>query len=1170
MILTRELLNALEVIQSILLEESPEEHEKNRAIVTLCIQMNIQYDNQMKDILQKIINIINHNFSYVDKITNEKVIEKIKKFIVDMIDRGPCSSCECSHVKGGNACKSGEPLVDGKHISSSEHHQENYLHHLIMTMMHAIAKSIKDHCSPRITELSGIAGFFHDIGKLITEKFHCDERGVYVSNYGHPSVGSILLSLMQEAFHEEGFSQIDFNIFNIVISQHRCYNYGPSVFDDPCSLSVIKLFYDKYGQDLIDVFYYLGWGDTLGRILSHDIDESQVEEKLSHCMNKITTLKPIETKVVLLLCGGPQTGKSTVANIIMKMFFEICAFVSRDNILWSFVTGVEQDASNHHLYHLVYSLYDTVKTLITMKKNSKGGQKSSLEQKKLQIEEIMKKLEENKISISETFQKYDELDIDLMKELNDMFSNNIRDLINNPKYSIIIVESIMNCFPDKPHLPMNMATTCNLIVPVVNFTSVSEKTLARLNLSLEEYIKECFCASPFEIDKTPEPSYVSSKKITEHETIHGVTTPIVFTDDGMQFNTIRGLNLLKTLLSEIAKHAKGNVETGILPGWPVETKTNVIAFLNYCLKHCKENELNFRDFMMATFGIQVNPRESQLLIMKYAINSTLSQQEKQWQHALTPLRGLICHIVNNEIDFTISTFERSPELQVFYGVSTNQLQDNTRVLSQQFIEFKKNLDEGTSPNSLIVEIKHDGQLGKVIVVRGNKIKVFREEIYKISDEGVKKFIGEIFEESLKQSEGKYALVFTSSSSIFPHIDMCKLILEVLITSPRHDGTILVSDLEGMSFEILFEKYFKIIVTEFVTQINKFKAPIQTILFEMILKNNESLLSGRKLTEIACVNESTKLIILATYDVEGNKETCITDTVWLHPTFWKLTYEQLKDFTQKYYKCLLDPTKNIFETFPGTSCGLPLSAEGLIITDKESNMSCKAKLPSYYDAHKKDLPKQLQIPEPLRKYYTCFQTGVSSEDIKLMLKEFGKEIKGIFEKMNEQVPFLFEDLSKINNPILLEILKWLLKEIPDEIYESPENKKNYLKLDFSSVPKEKIQDKIKQILEGKKCPFNKLLIFSEITISILTGFISHDIKHKPTIESDVLLKEFYKILKEKLPKLPDITNKDAIDFVLEFVKAKGVKPWETEKWVCQVEGMDMTSNLLCKKLMQFLK
>jgi hypothetical protein len=339
---------------------------------------------------------------------------------------------------------------------------------------------------------------------------------------------------------------------------------------------------------------------------------------------------------------------------------------------------------------------------------------------------------------------------------------------------------------------------------------------------------------------------------------------------------------------------------------------------------------------------------------------------------------------------------------------------------------------------------------------------------------------------------------------------------------------------------------------------------------MILKNNESLLSGKKLTEIACINESTQLILLGTIDIEGNKKTCITDTVWKHPTFWELTYKQLKDFTQKYYKCLLDPTKNIDETFPGTSCGLPLSAEGLIITDKESNMSCKAKLPSYYDAHKKDLPKQLQIPEPLRKYYTCFQTGVSSEDIKLMLKEFGKEIKGIFEKMNEQVPFLFEDLSKINNPILLEILKWLLKEIPDEIYESPENKENYLKRDFSSVPKEKIQDKIKQILEGKKCPFNKLLIFSEITISIITGLISHDIKHKPTIESDVLLKEVYKILKEKLPKLPDVTNKDAIDFVLEFVKAKGVKPWETEKWISQVEAMDVTSNLLCKKLMQFLK
>jgi hypothetical protein len=338
---------------------------------------------------------------------------------------------------------------------------------------------------------------------------------------------------------------------------------------------------------------------------------------------------------------------------------------------------------------------------------------------------------------------------------------------------------------------------------------------------------------------------------------------------------------------------------------------------------------------------------------------------------------------------------------------------------------------------------------------------------------------------------------------------------------------------------------------------------------MILKNNESLLSSRKLTEIACVNESTQLILLGTIDVEGNKKTCITDTVWKHPTFWKLTYEQSKVFTQKYYECLLDSTKNIDETFPGTSCGLPLSAEGLIITDEDSGRSCKAKLPSYYDAHSGDLKKQLQIPELLRKYYTCFQTGVSSEDIKLMLKEFGKEIKLPFEEMNEQVPFLFEDLSKINNSILVEILKWLLNQIPVEIYESQENKDNYLKLDFSSVSQEIIQAEIKKILEDKKCPFKSILEFSERTISIITGLISHDIKHKPLINSDVLLKQVYQILKGKLSKLPDITNKDAIEFVLEFVKAKGVKPWETEKWISLVEALDVNSSLLCKKLLQFL-
>jgi hypothetical protein len=862
------------------------------------------------------------------------------------------------------------------------------------------------------------------------------------------------------------------------------------------------------------------------------------------------------------------------------MFPEICAFVSRDNILWHFVTGVKQDASNHYLYHLVYSLYDKVRTLITMKQKSKGGQLSSLVQKKLEIDEIIKKLEENKIQISDTFQKYDELEIDLMKELNDMFSNHIRDLINSPEYSIILVESVMNCFPEKPHLPMNMAETCNLIVPIVNFTSVSPETLERLNLSLEDYIKECFCASPFEIDKTPEPSYVSSRKTSEHEIIHGVTSPIVFTDDGMQCNTIRSLNLLKTLLIEIAKHAKGNIETGILPGWPVETKTNTQALINHCLKHCNENELNFRDFMMARFGIKVNPKESELVIMKYAIECTLSQQEKQWLPALTPLRGLICHIKNYTIDFIILTMERAPELNVFSNVTSEHLQDKSKVLSQKFLDFKKMLDDGTSLKALICQIKYDGQLGKLMVLRGQKqIEVFCEEINKISDECVKIFTREIFEESLKQSKGKFALVFTSSSSMFPDNNMMKSMFEVLITSPRQDETVLVSDMEGMSFDTLFEKYFKIIVTEFVTQINKFEKPIQTILFEMILKNNESLLSGKKLTEIACVNESTQLILLGTIDVEGNKETCITDTVWKHPTFWKLTYAQLKDFTKHYYKCLLDSTKNIFETFPGTSCGLPLSAEGLIITDEQSGKSCKAKLPSYYDAHKKDLPKHLQIPESLRKYYTCFETGcVSSEDIKLILKAIGQEIIRVFEEMQKQVPFLLEDLSKINNPILLEILKFLLKGIPIEIYESQGNKDKYLEFDFSSVPKEKIQDEIKKILADKKCAFKSIMQFSEKTISILTGLFSHDEKpkdekhkdEKPIIKSDVLFKEFYKILKGKLPKLPDITNKDAIDFVLEFVKTKGVKPWETEKWVCQVEAMDVTSNLLCKKLMQFLK
>jgi hypothetical protein len=415
--------------------------------------------------------------------------------------------------------------------------------------------------------------------------------------------------------------------------------------------------------------------------------------------------------------------------------------------------------------------------------------------------------------------------------------------------------------------------------------------------------------------------------------------------------------------------------------------------------------------------------------------------------------------------------------------------------------------------------------------------------------------------------------------MFPDNNMMKSIFEVLITSPRQDGTVLVSDLESemkdISFKTLCEKYLKIIVTEFVTQINKFKKPIQTILFEMILKNNKSLLSSRESTEIACVNKLTQLILLGTIDVEGDKETCITDTVWLYPTFWKLTYTQLKDFTKFYYECLLDPTKNIFETFPGTSCGLPLSAEGLIITDEKSGTSGKGKIHDYYKAHNKKLENQLGIHKQLQKFYTCFETGgVSSEDIKLILKAIGQEIIRVFEEMQKQVPFLLEDLSKIDNPILLEILKFLLKGIPIEIYESQGNKDKYLEFDFSSVPKEQIQDEIKKILADKKCPFKSIMQISEKTISILTGLFSHDEKPKDEkpkliIYSDVLLKEFYKILKDKIPKLPDVTNKDAIDFVLEFVKIKGVKPWETDKWNAFIESLDVTSNLLCKKLLQFL-
>ena len=1166
-------------------------------------------------IYQDILNILNFEISFVDD-NQVKQTEQVKKFLLDMKNEGSCCERECPHVKGGRACMHSDKdkLINGRmHSISSPHHLEKtYIHHLIMATLQALNKAIQNDVKLHMLKIIGITTFFHDIAKGITEKVHCTPSHVFTSNPTHELVGAQIALLMSEALYSVDFCvKDDFKatikavpMIIIAISQHRCYNYKQPILDDERSIFVLKMYYNIYGEDLLILMKYLGWGDLLGRIINPETPELENYEeltlvKLEYFLNKLRE-KAHSNKVCLLIAGPPQSGKTSISEFVQRQLSINHGYISRDITLMRYMVESTIDSEGKY-YALIYSLYSSIITWLSIRLDIKHGkgQKTSLDRQASQIRDILKDLSEKEIIVRKEFIEFEILpsNYSIINQLDSLFRNEIEKLIQI--YDLVIIETMKNGYPDKSHHPTIMGGTTNIILHVSSFTGVSEESLNKLGLSREQYFKEN-PPSPFDKITLSASSFVSDKQTSAHETIHAILPPIVRTYNGNEFHTFNGIDILKTFLQSLEQNIKTHdgrlKQDGIFPGWSLETRTNVITLLNKCLEVSKEKGIPFRDYMMSTFGMTVKNIENStsFVVIKYLHNSSPEMKKLQmFCFSLRQLRGMrvIINLETNEVETYIPCLSHCPEVELFKNVQQGSLSEPCSMLPREYIKALGQL-KSSEIFKIKLASKVDGQLLNCCFVFSNDITSIVSSINSMKTIE-QKYILRILEESLIISKGLHAIFIFSSSALFPKIDMIQTWLECFILSVNIEGKSILTlddidkmikdkedimsnqDARNCVFEELFDKYIKFILYNIYSTFDSKLILPCVYCFEATIAGNKSKLTGVENREIACISKVTQVYLIAilqkdTKPLYGEE---VSHTTWLCPPSWIISSPNLDDFLKTYDDCLKDPTQDLFVKYPCESHCHTLSYEGVMIhMDSEEVpdgiLSGKGKTAQYYEQHSKapSSGTTMTVSEE-----QAFSTVVRQQTDETMLKniliQFGQDMKTWFEKINDEIEhFKNGDFSNIKHSILALITQYAFKLIPSLSEDTREQLKT---LNFETIEDiESVRTQFKEIINGKKFAFKGILEFkSGITQTIVFGSISHNPKDekKMPIISPIILEMSHEILRELIPTLKDIENKKVVELILVLIKGPGAKPWVSDKWESHVNEVMKSDDPLLLQL-----
>ena len=1174
-------------------------------------------------IFQDILNILNSEISFVDE-NQVKQTEQVKKCLIDIKSEGSCCERECPHVKGGRACMHSdkERLIDGRmHSIASPHHLEKtYIHHLIMATLQALNKAIQDDVKLHMLKIIGITTFFHDIAKGITEKVHCTPSHVFTSNPTHELVGAQIALLMSEALYSVDFcvkGDVEATIkavrmIIIAISQHRCYNYKQPILDDERSIIVLKMYYNIYGEDLLILMKYLGWGDLLGRIINPETPELENYEahtlvKLEYFLNKLRE-KAHSNKVCLLIAGPPQSGKTSISEFVQRQLSMEYGYISRDITLMKFMVESTIDSEGKY-YALIYSLYSSIITWLSIRLDIKSGrgQKTSLDRQASQIKDIFKDLTEEKIIVRKEFIEFEILpsNYSIINQLDSLFRNEIEKLIQI--YDLVIIETMKNGYPDKSHHPTIMGGTTNIILHVSSFTGVSEESLNKLGLSREQYFKEN-PLSPFDKITLSASSFVSDKQTSAHETIHAILPPIVRTYNGNEFHTFNGIDILKTFLQALEQNIKTHdgllKQDGIFPGWSLETRTNVITLLNKCLETSKEKGIPFRDYMMSTFGMTVKNIEdsTNFVVIKYKHNSSPEMKKLQmFCFSLRQLRGMrvMINLEKNEVENYIPCLLHCPEVELFKNVEQGSLSEPSSMLPREYIKAL-----GQLKSSEIFEIKLaskiDGQLLNCCFVSSNDITSIVSSINSMKTIE-KKYILRMLEVSLIISKGLHAILIFSSSALFPKIDMIQTWLECFLLSVNTKGeSILTSDVidkmikdkenmmsskdENMMsskdarncvFDELFDTYIELILYNIYSTFDSTLILPCVYCFEATIAGNKSKFTGVENREIACISKDTQVYLIAilqkdTKPLYGEE---VSHTTWLCPPFWIISSPNLDDFLKTYDDCLKDPTQDLFVKYPCKSCYHEISYEGVMIHMNSEEVpdgiiSGKGKTIQYYEHHSKAPSSDTKMTVSEEKAFsTVVRQQTDETKLKKILIQFGQVMRVDFEKINDEIDhFKNGDFSNIKHSILALITQYAFKLIPSLSEDTREQLKT---LHFEMIEDiESVKTQFKEIINGKKFAFKGILEFkSGITQTIVFGSISHNPKDekKMPIISPIILEMSHEILKKLIPNLKDIENKKVVELILVLIKGPGAKPWVSDKWESHVNEVMKSDDLLLLQL-----
>jgi len=385
-----------------------------------------------------------------------------------------------------HSCRYENPLIPGtdQHTFDCAFHEGDSLaSHLVVCMLICGFRSIQLGNDSHTTGLIMLTGLLHDLQKMTTVQTFEFKGSLMTGFPAHGEFGMITLRCLWNPMFTQWISENEWSVMCTTIGKHMCGYHGQHVGGAIYKRELLSMESKEVKQSLS----VLRIGDHFAAIPSNRLFEDPVEFMKGHetfiqSINSTNNFKQFlekwkfrTDKRACFLIGTSGSGKSWLARMISTHFKT--AHLERDCCMTYCLIGIYQRFVGEQ-YKMLYQIYNLQKEIAGTIRRAKGKLSKNiaaqLEADQQKLIRLQNEWNNTNPTMKTNVHQMGKDVIDIAEKIKVEFNRRIVMAIDDPEVEIILIDTMMNMFPNAIEMYVSNRLK-NIWIHHIHLTNLTER-----------------------------------------------------------------------------------------------------------------------------------------------------------------------------------------------------------------------------------------------------------------------------------------------------------------------------------------------------------------------------------------------------------------------------------------------------------------------------------------------------------------------------------------------------------------------------------------------------------------------------------------------------------------------------------------------------------------------